>query len=350
MVSRVGLEVVTGGAIGSAVMTAVRWAAPAFGLVAALATSGCESCGSSRETSPRAGERAGLSEEMAGRVLARVGERTITLGDYAAVLERMDPLERLRYQTADRRKELLEELIDLELLAREAEARGLAEQPETRALVDEMLRDEVLRQRRANVPRPEQIAAADVRAYYEAHQAELAEPERRRVAAFSLESGVRARAVLREALAADAAAWARLVAEHAPEQAAPSGDRTDARPGLELAADLGLVNAPGSGASENDRVPEPLRAAVFRIERVGGVYPEPVPHAGRFFIVRLTGQQAARQRTLPEVESLVRARLVRERIEQEDRALLERLRQEIPVRVNEAELERVPEPQSVSAP
>src|SRR5690242_5717490 len=62
--------------------------------------------------------------ELAARVLAQVGGRTITLGDYAAALERMDQFERLRYQTPERRKQLLDELINAELLAREAEKRG----------------------------------------------------------------------------------------------------------------------------------------------------------------------------------------------------------------------------------
>src|SRR5512133_3831503 len=50
-----------------------------------------------------------LTPEEAAQVLARVGEVTITLGDYAAALERMDRYERLRYQSADRRKILLDE-------------------------------------------------------------------------------------------------------------------------------------------------------------------------------------------------------------------------------------------------
>ena len=47
-------------------------------------------------------EEYGLSPEQAAQVLARVGTRIITLGDFAAALERMDPFERIRYQSDDR--------------------------------------------------------------------------------------------------------------------------------------------------------------------------------------------------------------------------------------------------------
>ncbi|HEY4157769.1 MAG TPA: peptidyl-prolyl cis-trans isomerase, partial [Polyangiaceae bacterium] len=101
---------------------------------------------------------AGLTPELAARVLAKVGDHEITLGEYAATLERMDPFERLRYQSPDRRKQLLDELIDLELLAGEARRRGLDKQPETEERVRQMLRDELLTQVRSSAPAPDDIS------------------------------------------------------------------------------------------------------------------------------------------------------------------------------------------------
>src|SRR3954471_10633366 len=67
-----------------------------------LGLTGCQACSSAqpaRGTSSADAGAAGLSPEQAQQVLAQVGTRTITLGDYAAALERMDPFERMRYQT-----------------------------------------------------------------------------------------------------------------------------------------------------------------------------------------------------------------------------------------------------------
>src|SRR5512147_645373 len=72
-----------------------------------------------------------LTPELARQVLAKVGDRDITLGEYAETLERMDPFERIRYQSPDRRKQLLNEIIQVELLAEEAKRRGLDKTPET---------------------------------------------------------------------------------------------------------------------------------------------------------------------------------------------------------------------------
>src|SRR5690348_15947625 len=82
---------------------------------------GCNEKAAQRSTRSDAGRLpGGLSAEQAALVVARVGERTITLGDYAATLERMDQFDRLRYQSPERRKELLQEIIDVELLAQDA--------------------------------------------------------------------------------------------------------------------------------------------------------------------------------------------------------------------------------------
>src|SRR5450755_2082618 len=98
-----------------------------------------------------------LTPELAKQVLAKVGDREITLGEYAETLERMDPFERLRYQSADRRKQLLSEIIQVELLADEAKRRGLDKQPETQERVRQMLKDELLRDIRRSVPAPNDI-------------------------------------------------------------------------------------------------------------------------------------------------------------------------------------------------
>jgi hypothetical protein len=330
-------------------MTAARRLerALAAGLIAmggGTALAGCEACSRTEAPEVKGTEAAALAPELAARVLARVGDREITLGQYALTLERMDPLERLRYQTADRRKALLDEMINVELLAREAEERGLADTPETRALVQQLLRDEVLRKLRDGLPTPDALPPADVRAWFEAHRAELVLPELRRVEAVALADRAQAQAVLEQALKADGAGWAALVARHSKESPpATTGDRTDARPALELAGDLGFVSAPGK-PSDNERVPEPVRAAVFQIERVGGVYPELVSHEGRFHVVRLAARTEARARELGEVESAVRLRMIGEQQAAAEADLLARLQREIPVRVDDAELERVPPP------
>ena len=142
--------------------------APRHAVLLVLLALGCDNKstkGAAASTSASAQQPAGITPELAARVVAKVGNHEITLGEYAATLQRMDPFERLRYQSPDRRKQLLDELIDLELLAEEARRRGLDKQPESQERVRQMLRDELLSEVRASVPVPGDISEADARRY-----------------------------------------------------------------------------------------------------------------------------------------------------------------------------------------
>lgn len=280
----------------------------------------------------------GIGPEDAAKVLARVGDRTITLGDYAAALDRMDRFERLRYQTPDRRKQLLEEMIEVELLAREAERRGLAARPETQELVRQILRDEVLRDLREHQPKLEDIPVSDVRAYYEAHRADFREPERRRISVILVPSRGAAERVLAEARDADTARWGDLVKKYSTQKP----DDPSFLPPSELAGDVGLVTPPSWGKTDNPRVDEAVRAAAFEIDRVGGVLGRVVSDGNRHYLVRLTGKNAPRDRALEEADRTIRVRLAEEKMRAAEARLEQELRQRFPVQVNEAALATVP--------
>jgi peptidyl-prolyl cis-trans isomerase C len=283
---------------------------------------------------------AGISPELAAKALAKVGDRVITLGDFAATLERMDSFERLRYQSADRRKQLLDELIDLELLAAEARRRGLDKQPETQERVRQMLRDELLAQVRAQTPPPGDISEADARKYYDAHRDDFREPERRRVAHIALGSEAEAKALLEKAPHASAADWGKLVGEKSRDpRSKPSATLPP-----ELAGDLGIVGPPGHPRGDNPNVPEALRAAVFEIGELGGVLSRPVAANGQFHLVRLTGKTDARDRTFADAERSIRVALTQEKLRASEAALEAELKQKYPVTVDEAQLAKLPLP------
>jgi parvulin-like peptidyl-prolyl isomerase len=289
-----------------------------------------------------------LTPEQAQQVLARVGERTITLGDYAAALERMDTFERLRYQSPDRRKLLLNEMVELELFAQEAKRRGLDQQPETQERLRQMLRDELLRDVRRELKGPNDLNEADVRKYYDAHKAEFNEPERRRVSHIALASQSEAKALLAKAQEATPADWGKLVLERSLDKGPKSLGATPP----ELAGDLGIVGPPGHPRGANPRVPEALRAAAFKIDKVGGVLGEVVADGGQFHIVRLAAKTEARERSFEEAERTIRISLVQELVKQREAALEQELSAKYPVTVDDAALAKihVPKPGASSAP
>lgn len=276
-----------------------------------------------------------LSPEDAKIVLAKVGDVSITLGDYAAALDRMDRFERLRYQSKDRRQLLLDEMINLELLAQEATRQNLDKDPDVRLRLDEALRDEVLRDLRSRVPAPETLPAAEVRAYYEAHRAEFKEPERRRVAAIVVNDAAKAKELAEQARAAEPASWGALVRKHSVVRS--NGEQTP----LELEGDLGIFSAPGQPQGTGPKLGEAAVKALFEISEVGGVYPTPVRDGQRYYVLRMTGRTEARDRSFTEAERSIRVRMVEQLIATSEQELLETLKKEYAVTIDERALARV---------
>ncbi len=279
-----------------------------------------------------------LSPEDAKLVLATVGDLSITLADYAAALDRMDRFERLRYQTPDRRQQLLDEIINVELLAQEAKRQKLDEDPEVRLRLDEALRDEVLRDVRNRVPTPESLPLAEVRAYYDSHRAEFKEPERRRVAAIVVNDEAKAKPLIEQAQGAEPAVWGELVRKHSVAQ------RPNEQTPLELEGDLGIVSAPGEPRGAGPKLADVLLSALFEIPTVGGVYPKPVRDGQRCYVLRLTGRTEARERNFAEAERSIRVRMVDQRIAEAEQQLMDGLKQQYPVTIFDNLLSRVEVP------
>jgi peptidyl-prolyl cis-trans isomerase C len=319
-----------------------RVSGPLVMVFSALLAVGCNSKALSK-SAPAASASAtpgGLSPELASKVLAKVGNHDITLGEYAATLERMDGFERLRYQSPERRQELLQEMINVDLLAAEARRRGLDKLPETKERIRQILRDELMSQLRAKEPKPSDLSESVVRDYYEKHKSDFLEPERRRVADIAMKDQAQAQKVLALAEKATPMEWGRLVQRYSidkPPKPSPTHP-------LELSGDLGIVSAPGTQNDDNPRVPDALRDAVFKIDKLGGVYPQLVQVGSVFHIVRMVGKTAGRQRTASEAERTIRVRIVQEDLKKKRDALDKELRQRFPVKLDDAALAKVAVP------
>ena len=284
---------------------------------------------------------AGLSPADAARVVARVGDRTITLADFARTLERMDQFDRLRYQTKDRRRELLQEMIDVELLAAEAKRLGIDKEPEAEDAIRTILRDAILAQSREGVPTPAQLGDQEIRAFYEAHLDKFTEPERRRVAAIVVADKKEAQKIHKDALQLKTQAeWGELFFKHSITAPKLRGPTTPA----ELAGDLGIVGPLDDAKGGNDRVPGAVRAEAFKLKAVGEVAAEVVEVEGKHYIVRLNGITAAHKRTLQEADRAIRVLLIQDKLAERERALEAELRQKFPVEIDDKALAAVKVP------
>jgi peptidyl-prolyl cis-trans isomerase C len=329
-------------------MRSARFARLVFVIGLAGSVAGCSGCGDSNQATPAdAGPAAGgLTPEQAARVVAKVGDRVITLGDYAAVLDRMDAFDRLRYQTSERRRELLEELIDVELMAFEAQRRGLDKKPTTQEAVRQILRDALLAEARLGLPSPTDIPVEEVRAYYEKNRENYREPERRRVSAIVFDDEAKAKKVLASALEKkDATNWGKLFFEHSLTAAKEKVGNVP----LDLAGDLGIVGPPDDPKGQNARVPASVQKSVFALAAIGDVHPELVADGGKFYVVRLNGRTAAHERSFEEAERSIRVMLLQQKQRELEEKLEQELRQKHKVEIDDEALSKVRVPSSVQA-
>jgi len=283
----------------------------------------------------------GLTPEQAARVLAKVGDRTITLGDFARTLERMDQFDRLRYQSKERRRELLDEMIDVELLAAEAKRLGLDKDPETMDQIRLVLRDAMQAEARQGSPGPAGITEAEVRAYYDSHLDKFTEPERRRVAAIVMTDKKEAAKVLKEAQKVKTAQeWGALFFKHSITAPKQSGAINPA----EFGGDLGIVGPLSDPRGANERVPQAVREEAFKLKAQGDVAAELVEAEGKVFIVRLAGITAGHKRSLQEADRAIRVLLVQEKLAEKDKAMEAELRRKFPVEIDDRALSAVKVP------
>lgn len=303
-------------------------------LVLMMLFAGCKSCGST-SGDVDAGEHAqtpSLTPEQAAKVLARVGDDTITLGDYVAAIEHMDQFDRLRYQAPERRKELLEELIDVELLAQEATAKGYDKDPVAQQELRAVLRDAMLKEARAGAPQPSDISDTDARAYYEAHKQDFSDPERRRVSLIVCKDEGSCKAALEQAKASTATRWGELVRKLSTDAQAKANVPID------LAGDFGIVSPPGDTRGENPRVPAEVRTALFEMDKADDVLGRVVRSGDKAYVVRLTQKLDAHTRSYAEAERAIRVRLAADRAKVKEDEAYENLRKQFPVKIDEAAL------------
>ncbi|HSO31935.1 MAG TPA: peptidylprolyl isomerase [Labilithrix sp.] len=307
----------------------------AAALAGLAGVSGCKSCDNGTADSADSGhaQPTSLTPEQAKQVLARVGDETITLGDYAAALEHMDQFDRLRYQSKERRKELLDEMITVRLLAKEATAKGYDKDPAAQQEIRAILRDSMLAEARKSAPVPADVPEPEVRAWFEAHRAEYKDPERRRLSVVVLRDEASAREALAAAKkVASSAQWGEIVRAKSVDPQARANVPVD------LAGDLGIVSPPGDPRGENTRVPEEVRAAAYAIAEPGGVADKVVAAKGNYYVVRLTQKLAAHERTYEEAERTIRVKLAQDKLRAKEDELIADLRKSVKVEVDEAAL------------
>lgn len=283
-------------------------------LACLLALAGCGGGDEAPTTGaePAGDERVnGLTEEEAAMVLATVGDREITAGELAARLAAEGRYTRARFASPERRREYLDKMIDVALLAAEARRLGYDEDPMVVSARNQALREEMLRELVDTQVQRSDVSDEDIAAYYAAHRDDYNQPAQVRAAHIVVRSEALARRLLAQV------AGQREIAPFRALAAANNVDDTRARGGDLLF--FGESGEPGPPAA--------VRAAAFGLSRIGDVHDEVIETDEGFHIVKLTGRRAALQRSVQDVSGPIRNAIWSERRAAARDALIEELRE-----------------------
>lgn len=284
--------------------------------VIAIAVLGCTKK-SEQPASDAEWPKHGLTEEQANEVLATVGDRVITVGELADRLASQSPYLQARFESPERRKELLDNLIRYELLVYEAKRRGYDDDPEVLRTRRNIMIQELIKGEVDGPLEADPVSDEEVQAVYDANPTEFDRPAQRRASHIFVTDRKSAEKLLAEAKDRDRATFAQLA------RASSEDEATKANGG-----DLGFFTA------DDDQPSPAVRKAAFSIGKVGQVYPELVEDGGGYHILLLTGERAELKRTYEQAKRAIRHKLTRERKDAAMKALNERLRQEVDVEID----------------
>lgn len=291
--------------------------------VCLLSLGACESSNGTAKVDFRRPAPVGVT---GGTWVAKFNGQTLTDAELAQRFAEMNPYARARFQTVEQRRDYVDGVVRFELLTQEAVKRGLFNDPEVveaarRVMVQQLLKKELDEGNGG-------VTDAQVAAWYQAHQSDYVKPAMTRLAHLSFSKANRAKA--EEALAKakalqplDAAGFGKLARELSEDEKTK-----------ELEGDLRFLSDDELTAQYG---PE-LTAAAAKLVRVGDLVEGLVETEKALHVVKLQGRQLALNLSLEQAKPSIQQLLANESKQERFRALIDRLKKESKLEVNDSAL------------
>lgn len=272
--------------------------------------------------------------------VAQVGDRFITTAEFSEELRRRGASARTENEAQQRRREILESLIDEESLAQRARAAGLDQSFDVQRRIRRLLA-QVWREQALGETHPKPPSEDELRLWYDSHRAEFTEPPQARGMLIALRVPPRAADDARDlARARLTEARTQLDAAPHPEQAFADLARTlsDDPSTRRQGGDTGWIRA-----GRLTRWPEEVTSTLLSLPEPGAISPVLETSAG-FFLVRLTDRKPARLRPFEEVRPRIEHRVAALLKDQREQQCLADARSSVRTRTNPTALAAVPLP------
>jgi peptidyl-prolyl cis-trans isomerase C len=276
--------------------------------------------------------------KKSGAVVARVGDESITAEELKHRLDETSPFLRARYNTLERKKEFLENLVRNELLAQEARRQGFDKSPAVKEQMKRAMIQELIKKQLDERLSGADIADGELKKFYDAHLDDFVKPERARVFHILL-----AAANPKELAAAK---------KHAQEllrdiEAREKKGEVNAFQTVAMKESKDQLSAPMGGdlrfLSKDELAKAynpPLAEAAFALKNPGDKA-GPVETAAGVELVKLQVKTVALNRNFDESKESIRGRMARERRSREYDDWMKKLRENAKVSIDDAELDKV---------
>lgn len=292
---------------------------------------GCDS----RSSKPaKADRRTGTALESPGQnaeelalPLAKVGDVTITLGDFQDRMSRQSPHIRARYTSIEQKKEFLDTLVRFEILAKEAYKRGLDKDAEVVSAMKQSMIERLMREEFDSTVTADKILDSELKAYYDANVGEFAKPEMVRASAIILKNRTQAERVATEAKGEAGKTnkgFRELVTKYTTD------DETKLRGG-----DLRYFD---QGTKE---LPAPVAKAAFELANVGDVSGAVDAGDGQFYVLKQTGRRKSETTAFDDAKPQIRNKLFRDRRLVAQKTFVDGLRAKANIEINDGNLAKV---------
>lgn len=273
-----------------------------------------------------------------GPVVASGGGISITADELKARLDEQSPMIRSSFQSLDRKKQFLDNMLRFELLAKAAEKEGLANDPDVQFTMKKVMVSKYYQKFFQDQGAAKSVPDADVQKYYDEHQDEFHRPARVHLAHVFL----KAEATSPERAKKAAEAKKLLQKVLADEKKNPSALATAARDLSEdpatkmVGGDLALKTK----AELEQAYGKPFAEAAMSLKD-NETSPTVIESQHGFHLVRALGRQPELNRPLDEVKPQIAARLGSQKKTKDFDDFVKKLREDAKVQVNDAELEKV---------
>jgi peptidyl-prolyl cis-trans isomerase C len=278
------------------------------------------------DVAPNATGQPAQSPEDLNAPLATVDGVVITVQEFQEQLNRQSPYVRARYGSKEEKKSFLDTLVTVEVMAKEAQRRGLDKDPEVVRTMKQVMIQKLSKEVFSAEVTRDSITEAELQDYYKKHDSEYRRPAQMRAAAIVVKDKALADKLAKDAKDQESkshSGFRDLVLKNTVDEASKQNG-----------GDLGYF---GKDSAE---VPKPVIDAAFGLEngKVSGVIPA---GDGRFYIIKVTGTRPAMEKTFEDVKGQIQTRVLRDKQVAAQKEFVEGLKAKAKIEVNEANLDKV---------